>query len=96
MLQWTKKHNLKLYCDTALTKVKQQFLFKIQCLTFNKSGNLVFVLQTLFLDQEPNQLGNKSNRGSKIESTAVFGPGKYSKSEISDKDSWYVEFSCFR
>ena len=47
-------------------------MFKIQGLNFNKSGNLVCVLQTLFLDQEPNQLGNKSNRGSKIESAAVF------------------------
>ena len=95
MLQWTKKHNLKLYCDTALTKVKQQFLFKIQGLTFNKSGNLVCVLQTLFLDQDPNQLGNKSNRGSKIESAAIFSPEKYSNSEISGKDSWHVECHVF-
>jgi len=27
----------------------------------------------LFLDQEPDQLGTKSNRGLKIESTAVLG-----------------------
>ena len=26
----------------------------------------------MFLDQEPDQLGNKSNRGSKIESAIVF------------------------
>ena len=70
-------------------------MFKIKGLTFNKSGILVCVLQTLFLDQEPNQLGNKSNRGSKIESAAVFSPGKYSKSKISGKDSWHVTFSCF-
>ena len=30
------------------------------------------VEQTLFLGQEPDQLGTKSNRGSKIESVAVF------------------------
>ena len=70
-------------------------MFKIQVLTFNKSGNIVCVLQTLFLDQEPNQLGNKSNRGSKIESAAGFSPEKYSKSEISGKNSCHVTFSCF-
>jgi hypothetical protein len=49
-------------------------------LTFNKSGSLGCVLQTLFLDQEPDKFGNKSNRGSKFESAAVFQPWKYSKS----------------
>jgi hypothetical protein len=57
-------------------------LFKIQDLTFNKSGNLVCVLQTLFLDKEPNQLGSKSNRDSKVESTAVFQARNYSKSGV--------------
>ena len=52
------------------------------------------MLQTLFLDQQPNQLGNKSNRGSKIESAAVLSP-KNILSEISGKDSWHVTFSCF-
>ena len=67
-------------------------------MNFDLQQKLKFKLcvENLFLDQEPNQLGNKSNRGSKIESAAVFSPGKYSKSEISGKDSWYVEFSCFR
>ena len=37
----------------------------------------------MFLDQEPDQLENKSNRGSKIECAAVFNPGKYSKFGIS-------------
>ena len=58
-------------------------MLKIQGLTFNKRGNIVCVLQTLFLDQEPNQLGNKSNRGSKIECDDVLSPGKYSKFGIS-------------
>ena len=96
MLQWTKKHNVKLYYDIALTKVKQQFLFKIQGLTFNKSGNLVCVLQTLFLDQEPNQLRNKLNRGSKIESAVVFGLENNSKSQnFRSNDDWHLAFSDF-
>ena len=41
------------------------------------------MLQTLFLDQEPDQLGNKSNRGSKIECAAAFSLGKYFMSGIS-------------
>jgi hypothetical protein len=60
------------FMDAALTKTKQGFPFKIQGLTLNKNCSLVCLLQTLFLDQEPNQLGNKSNRGSKMESAAIF------------------------
>jgi hypothetical protein len=44
--------------DTALTRVKEWLLFKIQDLTLDKSCSLVGVLQTLFLDQKPNQLGS--------------------------------------
>ena len=38
--------------------------------------------ETLFLDQEPDQLGTKANRGSNIESAAVFGTLNFSKSGI--------------
>jgi len=64
-------------------------------LTLNETGSLVYMLQTLFWDYEPNHLGNKSNRGSKIESAAIFSPEKYSNSEISGKDSWHVECHVF-
>ena len=74
MLQWTKKHNLKLYCDAALTKVKEGFLFKIQGLTLNESCSLVCVLQTLFLDQRLSPCLCLSYRGLKIESAVVFSP----------------------
>jgi hypothetical protein len=59
MLQWTKKHNLKPYCDVALTRVKEWFLFKIQGLTLNKIYSLVYVQQTLFLEHTLNRLGDK-------------------------------------
>jgi hypothetical protein len=42
-------------------------MIRIQGLTLNKSCSLVGVLQTLFKEQEPKQLGNLSNRGSKIQ-----------------------------
>jgi hypothetical protein len=74
MPQLVENPNYRAYHDDALTKVKEWFLFKIQDLTFNKSCNLVCVLQTLVLDQEPNQLGDKPNKGSKFESTVVFQP----------------------
>ena len=47
-------------------------------MNFDLQQKLKFKLcvENLFLDQEPNQLGNKSNRGSKIESAAVFHPLK--------------------
>jgi hypothetical protein len=60
------------FMDAALTKTKQGFHFKIQGLTLNKICSLVCLLQTLFLDQEPNQLGNKSNGASNMESASVF------------------------
>ena len=40
--------------------------------SFNKSCGSVYALQTLFLEQEPNQFGSKSTRCSSIESAAVF------------------------
>ena len=40
------------------------------------------VEQTLFLDQELDQLGTKANRGSNVESVAVFGTWNFSKSGI--------------
>jgi hypothetical protein len=74
MPQLVENPNSRVYHDAALTKVKEWFLFKTQGLTFNKSGNLVCVLQTLFWDQEPNQLGDKPNKGSKFESVTIFQP----------------------
>ena len=54
------------------------------------------MLQTLFLDQEPNQLGNKPNRGSKIESAVVFNPENNSKSQnFSGNDDCHLVFSDF-
>ena len=46
----------------------------------NKSWSPSYVEQTLFNDQELDQLGNKSNRGHKIEFAVVFNTSNYSKS----------------
>jgi hypothetical protein len=43
------KYNLKLYNDTVLTKLKFQFIFKIQGLSFNKSCRTCVIKQMLQL-----------------------------------------------
>ena len=40
--------------------------------SFNESCGSICALQTLFLDQEPNQFGSKSTRCSSIEPVAIF------------------------
>jgi hypothetical protein len=67
-----RKPNSRVYHDAALTKVREWVLFKIQGLTLNQSCSLVGVLQTLFKEQEPKQLGSLSNKGSKIQLAAIF------------------------
>jgi hypothetical protein len=42
------KFSLSFYRDTALTEMKEWFLFKIQGLTLNKSCSLGWVEQLLF------------------------------------------------
>ena len=62
----------KLYRDASLTCVDQSLRLLAWQWNLNKSWSLSGVEQTLFLDQEPDQLGTKSNWGSNFESTAVF------------------------
>ena len=66
------KLGFKLYRDATLTYVDQSLIVLAWSCTLNESLSLSGVEQTLFLDQEPDQLETKSNRGSKIESAAVF------------------------
>ena len=66
------KLRFKLYRDATLTCVDQSLTVLAWSCTLNKSWSPCYVQQTLFLEQEPDQLGTKSNRGSKIESAAVF------------------------
>ena len=68
------KPYLELYQDTALTKVKVWLQLELWGLTLNKSCIFPFVEETLFKGEEPKQLTNSSNRGSKFESAAVFQP----------------------
>jgi hypothetical protein len=72
MPQLVENPNSRAYHDAALTKLKEWVLFKIQGLTLNQSFSLVGVLQTLFKEQEPKQLGSLSNKGSKIQLAAIF------------------------
>ena len=67
----------KLYCDASLTYVDQSLRLLAWQWNLNKSWSLSGVEQTLFLDQEPDQLGTKSNRSSNLESTAVFRVRKF-------------------
>ena len=87
---------LVLFHDMVLTCVDQLSGVLAWSWTLNKSCSLSGVKQTLFLDQDLFQLLSGSNSGLKFESAAIFSPRKYSKSEIRDKDSWHVMFSCFR
>jgi hypothetical protein len=71
------KLGFKLYRDATLTSVDQSLTVLAWSCTLNKSWILSGVEQTLFLDQEPDQLGTKSNRSSNLESTAVFRVRKF-------------------
>ena len=71
------KLGFKLYRDATLTGVDQSLIVLAWSCTLNKSWSLSGVEQTLFLDQEPDQLGTKSNRSSNLESTAVFRVRKF-------------------
>ena len=81
------KLRFKLYRDATLTCVDQLLTVSY---TLNKSWSLSGVEQTLFLEQESDQLGTKSNRGSDFESADVFRVQKYSKSEITE--TWIFSF----
>ena len=67
------KLGFKFYRDATLTYVDQSLTVLAWSCTLNQSWSLSRVEQTLFLDQEPDQLGTKANRGSNVESAAVFG-----------------------
>ena len=66
------KLGFKLYRDATLTGVDQSLIVLAWSYTLHQSWSLSRVEQTLFLDQEPNQLGTKSNWGSQIESATIF------------------------
>ena len=62
----------KLYSDATLTWFELQLRVFAWQWNLNKSWSPSYVEQTLFNDQELDQLGNKSNRGHKIEFAVVF------------------------
>ena len=74
------KLGFKLYRDATLTCVDQLLSVLAWSYTLNKSWSLSGVEQTLFLEQEPDQLGTKSNRGSNLEPSAVFSTQNFTKS----------------
>ena len=71
------KLRFKLYRDATLTCVDQSRTVLAWSCTLNKSWSPCYVQQTLFLDQELDQLVSKSKRALKLESMAVLRSSKF-------------------
>jgi hypothetical protein len=56
----------------VLSKYPENALYQFWGWTLNESCSSLYVEETLFLDQELDQLGNESNRCTKIYFAAVF------------------------
>lgn len=84
------KLGFKLYRDATLTGVDQSLTALAWSCTINKIWSLSGVEQTLFLDQELDQLVSKSNRALNLESIAIFGARNFVVWKTEDQFSSFL------